>query len=193
VGKDTDLCIVNKVTFFLLSMKRAREESSSFTITPLTEKDGVTPTAAGVMLECVRASGLWNMFTDWKRACQSAVALGVYLGQPLDPTCVTLDFFVFKTCYENAEYRRRAAAAVSALPGSPDYVAALRRWNKDQAMHGFKELIQEAEEECKKWARYARDVEGASTPEPILYGAWRLLEEGDRCDYTPTTRVWNNK
>jgi hypothetical protein len=42
------------------------------------------------MLECVRQSGRWNMFTEWKRACLSAFALSVYLGQPLDGQCVRL-------------------------------------------------------------------------------------------------------
>jgi hypothetical protein len=159
-------------------MKRLREEPS---------KDQ-TPTLAAVMLECVRQSGRWNMITEWKRACLSAFALSVYLGQPLDDRCVRLSLDEFMAAYEDKSYAKRVADHVAGLPCSPAYKRALKKGGFAETDLGkeqprdFKALIREAEEACIRWAREARDVEGEKIGNDekaeIEYGAWRLLDEG---------------
>jgi hypothetical protein len=163
-------------------MKRIREESSAI---PLE-----TPTTAAVMLECVRQSGRWNMFTEWRRACLSAFALGVYLGQPLGhQKCVRLSQAEFMAAYEDKNYVKRVADHVAGMPCSPAYERAAKKGGFEEASLGkeqpcdFKALIREAEEACIRWAREARDVEGEKIANDekaeIEYGAWRLLEEGE--------------
>jgi hypothetical protein len=161
-------------------MKRIREEDAAVAVTP-----------TQLMLECVRQSGRWNMFTEWKRACLSAFALSVYLGQPLGEQSVRLDFQDYSRAYEDPGFAKRVAEQAAGLPCSPAYARCLKGaggfdkkadLGREQPCD-FKALIREAEEACVRWAREARDVEGEKIQNDekaeIEYGAWRLLSEGE--------------
>jgi hypothetical protein len=179
-------------------MKRIREADIKEPMAPAAPKPITT---AELMLECVRQSGRWNMFTDWKRACLSAFALSVYLGQPLGEQSVHLEFNEFMRAYEDKAYAKRVADQVAGLPCSPTYVRCLKGeagfkkktdLGKTQPCD-FKALIREAEEACIRWAREARDVGGESIANDekaeIEYGAWHLLCEGDLATHE-SSRLW---
>lgn len=180
----------------MATRKRAREDSEPERSTPpaprwegataLVLADG-TPTRAGLLLECVRQSGCCNMITEWKRACLSALALGVYLGQPIHVDTVRLSFEDYVAAHKNVEYSRRVRHQAEGMPGSSAYAEMVQR------EVNFKALVHEAEDACRRWALEARDMEGEPLGQDdfslIKYGAWRLLDEGRLSDYVPKP-VW---
>lgn len=124
-----------------------------------------TPDTIDIMYEYVRQSGLYNMcfpIEEARRAFAAILAVGVYLGQPLDWAYLTATPH-WPSRVQNAYSRypgfpRLVREAADALPGGTVFLARVKS-NKDvfaaptpRMRLTQREIVQEAVTECLNWA-----------------------------------------
>ncbi len=138
-----------------------------------------------ILYEYVRQSGLYNMLWPIEEARMAAAAIlatGVYLGQPID-----WDFLVTTPQWPSLvqqEFKHSAsklAAAARALPGGDDYIKAARHRSEFLVPSGrtrltCREIVQEAVDECLRWAIYASEQE-----QSVPVQGYRAVTYGAQC------------
>jgi hypothetical protein len=136
------------------------------------------PTQTAVLLTYVRDSGLYNMYFQFRDACEAAMAVGALLGQQLDTTAwfgVPLLFW-WSEALKDPTYNTVVTAAASALPGGYSYCAAMRaRGGSPRTQLDSKAIIREALEEARRWAIIADHNEAEITVGAQLLVAIREL------------------
>lgn len=119
------------------------------------------------------------------RAASAAVlAVGVYLGHPLDwDYLATTPEWSSLVQREYAISSKQLAEAARALPGGDNYIKAAKdavgfAKSSDRAHLKQRDIVQEAVAECVRWAEF----EGVETRSyhAVIHGAQRLAQEKKR-------------
>ena len=113
------------------------------------------PTQLAVLLAYVRDSGKYNMFFEYRDACEAAMAVGALLGQELDVDSwlnVPLKFW-WSMALEDKQYATVVAATACGLPGGEEYREMMKaRGGSPRTQLDSKAIIAEALEEAGRWA-----------------------------------------
>ena len=98
-------------------MKRLREPSKKNVSTAAMIK------TERALLECVRLSGRWNMFTQYQSACETASALALRFDQTVRNGHVSLTFEEYAAGYSTPRKAKQIADAAARLLGDRDAAA----------------------------------------------------------------------
>jgi len=167
-------------------MKRTHEMACTDTHTDGEQQhEQYTPDTLDILYEYVRQSGLYNMcfpMDEARNAYAAILAVGVYLGQPLDweylvanphwPSRVQHAY----SCYH--DFPRLVREAADALPGGAVFLATKSFSTVTPRMRlTQRDIVREAVAECLRWAKDPAEAVERRHYKDVLEGAQRLEDE----------------